>query len=105
MKKLLEMKQINKAKLYKHLHRLPERFVYFYVVPWLTLKLLEVINMLFLCTLHSKQVLRILKDIGQKLLLSCNPQFSLLFYKESVAAKGTGLGGGGNHQSDLGKFS
>ena len=63
MKKLLEMKQINKAKLYKHLHHLPERFVYFYVVPWLTLKLLEVINMLLLCTLHSKQVLRILKDI------------------------------------------
>ena len=39
------MKQINKAKLYKHLHHLPERFVYFYVVPWLTLKLPEVINM------------------------------------------------------------
>ena len=57
------MKQINKAKLYKHLHHLPERFVYFYVVPWLTLKLLEVINILLLCTLHSKQVLRILKDI------------------------------------------
>lgn len=36
------MKQINKAKLYKHLHHLPERFVYFYVVPWLTLKLSEV---------------------------------------------------------------
>ena len=51
--------------------------------------------MLLLCTLRSKQVLRILKDIGQKLLLSSNPQFSLLFYKESVAAKGRGLGGGG----------